>query len=156
MSANLNCGSNGGQSIVLFTSARLDLGILRRIASRFAWNVIEAGSVGGLDSIGNDSVAAILFDRQSWGKPSAGAAKLLRGLKSGVPLIACLPFSEDDHWEEMRQSGVFHAVHSPLNENEIAQSFGFVWAGERQRQRRELAVPISSGMVRPATVDAAA
>ncbi|MEP6716405.1 MAG: hypothetical protein ABJC09_12610 [Terriglobia bacterium] len=139
---------NPANTVIAFTGDWIDIKLLRSAARPHGWDATTATTLTALRSIKTDRIAAILFDRQAVRDNWPNAASLLRTVHPGVPLIACLRFSEAGEWSGLRQAGVFHAVHSPLSHSEICQSLGFVWAGERQRIHLPAPLAIPVGMAR--------
>ena len=82
------------QTVVAFTGDWIEIKALRSAAAMYGWNAITATTPTALRSIETDRIAAILFDRQAVRGSWPHAASLLRKVHPGVPLIACLRFSE--------------------------------------------------------------
>ncbi|HVW85759.1 MAG TPA: hypothetical protein VHB50_13815 [Bryobacteraceae bacterium] len=137
------------QCIVTLTQDEFDREILERAAGGFGWDVIPARSLSDMLAIDAERIAALVFDRETAGAPAwPDAGAMLRRLRPGVRLVACLRFSEVVHWAALRDSGVFHAVQAPLKDNEVLQSLGFVWNAVKQAENPGQLMPPAAAAVR--------
>lgn len=129
----------GEDPVVALLSKTLDRVPVSAACRRFAWQLVYASSPEDLCSFDSTRLAAILFDRECFGRESSvqtwiAAAAFLHCNFPGVPLIACLPGEDISQWPSLHEAGVFHYVLVPLEGEELLQSLGFVWAA-RSRPR---------------------
>jgi hypothetical protein len=115
--------------------AGLDLEMLHSVAAEFGWQI---GIVGNLREAAarqacDKTVAAILHGgdlnkRCSW----PDACRRLKPALPGVRVIACHGIAEPIDSPTLSAAGIFHTLAFPLKENEVRQSFGFVWEAEER------------------------
>jgi hypothetical protein len=112
----------------VLTSGEIDSAPIMAAARAFGWNTLTLKTLASVEKLPLDTVAAILFDRAAAGGSWPEAASRLRRIAPGIPLIACHHITEKLDWPAVSDAGAFHGVRVPLNEDELRQSFGYVWA----------------------------
>lgn len=112
----------------MLTSGEINLAPIMAAARAFGWNTLTLKTFASIEKLSLDAVAAILFDRAAIGGGWPEAATRLRRIAPRIPLIACHHITEKLDWPAVCDAGAFHGVSAPLNENELRQSFGYVWA----------------------------
>lgn len=127
-----------GKTVVVLTSGELDVSAIIAGASTFGWSALMLNRLRSLDTLPLDTIAAILFDRDAVGGSWTEATSRLHRIAPKVPLIACHHITEMLDWPAVCNAGAFHGVRVPLNESELRQSFGYVWAA---MQRRAMSLP---------------
>ncbi len=112
----------------MLTSGKVELSAIIAGANAFGWNVLMLNRIRSIDTLPLDTVAAILFDRDAVGGSWPEATSKLRRIAPKARLIACHHITEMLDWPAICDAGAFHGVSVPLNESEVRQSFGYVWA----------------------------
>ena len=115
-------------------------------AGTFGWNTLTLKRVAAIEKLPFEAIAAILFDRGAVGGSWPEAASRLRRIVPQIPLIACHHITEKLDWPAVCDAGAFHGVSVPLNESELRQSLGYVWAA---LQREPSTVPARPNVVTP-------
>ena len=131
--ARTNSPVESGKIVMVVTGQTLDRTILWDAAERFGWHLLLGRGLDVFRSAESYDIAAILFDPEGVEGTWMGSIGILKGIYPGVPLIACLNITESAHWPLLRDSGVFHAIHVPLLDREVFQSFGFAWAASSRK-----------------------
>jgi DNA-binding NtrC family response regulator len=96
---------------------------LEAACARFGW---ETRPNLGRDSR-NASVVAALVDLAQ-DEPAVARLARLREELPGVPLIACVRFSQWRDWTELADAGAYYMLHRPFDEAEVRQALGFLHA----------------------------
>ena len=128
----------------MLTLGDIDITPIIAAARAFGWNTLMLKTLASIEKLPLGAVAAILFDRATVGGSWPEAATRLRRIAPHIPLVACHHITEDLDWPAVCDAGAFHGVSVPLKENELRQSFGYVWAA---MQRDAAPVPARPGVV---------
>jgi hypothetical protein len=114
------------------SAGRLSMGTL---AAESGWSFEHARDFGRLREIGDGGdVVAVFIDASTLGVPIREALRAVYEVLPGAFPIVCHKSSEPLRWPELSQAGAFHALLTPLCENEVRQSLGFVWDAQRRRE----------------------
>jgi len=128
--------------------------VLLNVAEEFGWRVHAAHDLRDLiaaQTLGN--VLGLMFHFEALGLSSSlDAVRRLRLSLPRVRLITCHGFSEAVNWAEISQAGAFHSLRLPLKENELRQSFGFIWQAEKRLAGSAKEIPPAAVLLRKRSV----
>lgn len=107
-------------------------------ALKFGWPVENADSFEHLRKISSDRTAvAVLFEPHAFGLPWELALASVRKASPGALAVICRRFSEVIDWPALAALGAFHMICLPVDESEMRQSFGFIWAATRRARKTQ-------------------
>jgi hypothetical protein len=120
--------------IVMAGQASFDLGAVHTVAGEFGWTVGIADDLREVAAAhAYRGTCAVIFHRDAFGSNSwLDAVRLLKSSVPDVRPVACHGFSESIDWPALCDAGAFHSLWLPLKENEVRQSFGFLWEAEKR------------------------
>ena len=99
----------------------------------FPWSLEDADGFRHLRDLHRErKVVAVLFEPYTFDLTWNEALKSVREAAPTALPIVCHRFSDVIDWPQLAEGGAFHALRLPLDERELRQSFGFVWAAWRQ------------------------
>lgn len=116
-----------------------DLAVVRAVAREFGWQV------NGL--VPPDRIAAVL-SKCATGESWPATVRNLRDAYPEARIITCHGFRDFIDWGQMYDLNTFHAIRTPMQEEEVRQSLGFLWEAE-QRSRARQPISILSRNVEP-------
>jgi hypothetical protein len=108
------------------------------LAATFGWPVEKADCFTNLRKITSRlGVIAVLFEPQSFGLSWDMTLDWVRDAAPGALAIVCRRFSDVIDWPRLAARGAFHLISLPLDERELRQSLGFIWAATRRAQKTQ-------------------
>lgn len=124
-----------GNILVVMGRAGFDSGAVKTVAGQFGWTVEIAEDLREAAAAqAYRRTIAVLFHRGALG--ACSWVEALRLVRLGFPEthpIVCHGFSEPIDWPGLCDAGAFHDLWLPLKEEEVRQSFGFLWEAEKRR-----------------------
>ena len=128
-------GTMNGNIILIPEPGRVDFSVLANAAGEMGWTLEVARNLDEVQSARNcRKTVAILLQREAFGSRCSWAEALgnVRGVSGPTRIVVCHSLGEPIDWQSLSDAGAFHALALPLQENEVRQSFGFVWAAENR------------------------
>ncbi|MGA2716053.1 MAG: hypothetical protein ABSG41_23385 [Bryobacteraceae bacterium] len=132
--------------VVMPGPACFDLVTLHSVAKEFGWAVDVADDLREVAAAqAHRRTIAVLFHRDALGSCSwIDAVRLLRSALPEARPVACHGFAEPIDWPGLCDAGAFHALWLPLKEDDVRQSFGFVWEAEQRLAQPAVAKKLSA------------
>jgi hypothetical protein len=130
--------------LVMPGQSQMDSSSLNVIAKEFEWSVVVAENLHEATAAqAHRKIVALLFHRDAFGPEClwTDAVRMIRCTLPDVRAVPCHGFSDAVDWPELCNAGAFHALWLPLKENEVRQSFGFVWNAEKQLANSAAGLP---------------
>jgi hypothetical protein len=124
-----------GNIIVMPEPGRPDLSILTDTAGEMGWTVEVARNLDEVQAAQSGrKTVAILMQRGAFGLRCSWGEALgrVRSVSGPTRIVVCHGLGEPVDWQSLADAGAFHALALPLQENEVRQSLGFVWAAENR------------------------
>jgi len=132
--------------VVMPGPACFDLVTLQSVAKEFGWAVEVAEDLREVAAAqANRRTIAVLFHREAFGYCSwIDAVQRLKFALPEARAVAFHGFAEPIDWPGLCDAGAFHALWLPLKEDDVRQSFGFVWEAEQRLARPAAAKKLSA------------
>ncbi len=108
------------------------------LAAKFGWPVEKTDCFAQLRRITSRyGAVAVLFEPEAFGLSWEMALDCVRDAAPGAMAVVCRRFSDVIDWPRLATRGAFHLISLPLEESELRQSLGFIWAATRRAQKTQ-------------------
>jgi hypothetical protein len=109
-----------------FSAERVDL---RSIAAEFGWSL---RCLNELARLAEPAVESVMIHAKTLDRPWNEVVDAIHQALPNARCVVCLGLDETSSQEEPAAPGIFQTLKLPLNQCEVRQALGFVWAAARK------------------------